>query len=354
MTNLFHRSAGRAGDAPGSRGYSGSPKVEKVRLTYIDYSPENLTESEDASLADCLALHEAPTTTWLNVYGLHGAEVLAALGERWNLHPLVMEDIVNTHQRPKVEDYGDYLFIVCRMVRWDDENHRVDSEQISIVLSGGDLLTFQERPGDVFANVRERLRGGRGRIRGSGGDYLCYALLDAVVDHYFLVLEQFADRIERLEIHLLKNPRESHLKKIHRLKRELILSRRAVQPLREVLRGLQVSESKLISEQTQVYLRDVHDHIVQVTDAVDSFRDLLGGLQDLYLSSVSHRMNEVMKVLTIAATIFVPLTFVAGIYGMNFEYMPELGWKWAYPAVWAFFILSGVGMLAFFRKKKWI
>jgi magnesium transporter len=354
MSKFFHRQSGKAGQAPGQAVFTGRQKVDRVRVTFMDYSPDHLDESADADLESCLGLHDADSTTWLNVYGLHDETVLGRIGEKWNLHPLVQEDVVNTHQRPKVEDYGDYLYIVCRMVRWDERTHQIDSEQISIILAGGDVLTFQEKPGDVFAGVRERLRKGKGRIRGAGGDYLAYALLDSVVDHYFVVLETFADRIEDLEEDLLSDPREEQLQEIHKLKREMILARRAVQPMREVLRSMLISESKLIGEQTVLFLRDVHDHIIQVTDAVDSFRDLLGGLQDLYLSSVSHRMNEVMKVLTIAATIFVPLTFVAGIYGMNFEWMPELRWKWSYPALWVFFIVAGGGMVALFRRKKWL
>jgi magnesium transporter len=354
MTRLYHHSKHKVAQAPGSLQFAGVKKLETPRLTYMDYTVDSLQENADAALQACLALREKPSTSWINLYGLHDPELVIQLSDILDIHPLVREDILHTSQRPKFEDFEKYLYIVCRMVRWDDAKNQIESEQLSLVLGAAGLISFQERPGDVFANVRERLRMGKGRIRGAGPGYLCYALLDAVVDNYFLVLEKFNDQIEDLEEELLDNPEPRHLQLIHELKRELIVTRRAVLPLREVIRGLLASESDLLDEQTEVFLRDVYDHTIQVADTVDSFRDLLSGLQDLYLSSISNRMNEVMKVLTIAATIFVPLTFVAGIYGMNFEFMPELKWKWAYPAFWVFILAAFVSMVVFFRRKKWL
>ena len=354
MVRLFHKSEKRPASAPGTLHFIGRRKVDNVRLTLIDYDQDHLDERDLAGVEECLPFRDLASTSWINLYGLHDVEVLKRIGDHYGLHPLVQEDILNTSQRPKLEDFGGYLFLTCSMVRWDAAANGVEYEQISLVILRGVVLTFQERPGDVFGEVRERLRRGRGRIRGAGAGYLGYALLDAIVDHHFSVLEHLGEAIDALEDELLLTPDITHLQRVHALKREMLMLRRSVWPLREMVSGLLRAESDLIGEETEPFLRDVHDHVIQVADAVETFRDMLSGLQDLYLSSVSNRLNDVMKVLTIFASIFVPLTFVAGIYGMNFEHMPELAWKWGYPFFWCIAIGIGGGLVLFFRRKGWL
>jgi magnesium transporter len=286
--------------------------------------------------------------------GIHQVEILEQLGECMGVHPLVLEDILNTDQRPKLEDFDDYLFIVLKMSHYDDQNGEMEVEQISLILGPNYVVSFQERPGDVFDPIRERITNGRGRIRKLGADYLAYALIDAIVDHYFVVLEQIGEKIEFLEEELITDPTPETLQTIHNLKREMIFLRKSVWPLREVVGGLERRESPLIGESIAVYLRDVYDHTIQVIDTLETFRDMISGMLDIYLSSVSNRMNEVMKVLTIIATIFIPLTLIAGIYGMNFKHMPELEQPWGYPVVWGVMLATAIVMLIYFRRKKWL
>lgn len=354
MARLYHRVTKPAAEAPGTVSFTGERKVDEVTIKVIDYDDDAYEEREVGGFEDCLRYRDTDTCTWINVNGLHDTSVLMRFGEHFGLHPLVLEDIVNTHQRPKAEDYGDYLYIVCRMLSLDETGTRLEAEQISLVIGRNFLLTFQERPGDVLEPVRERLRKGGNRIRRSPAGYLGYALLDSVVDHYFHVMEIFGEQIEALEEELLAEPGLDARQRIHTLKREMVLLGRAVRPLRDLLSDLVRDEPALMGEEIAPFLRDVEGHTVQVADMVESFRDVISGLQDLYLSSVSNRMNEVMKVLTIFASIFVPLTFVAGIYGMNFEHMPELGWRWSYPIFWGAIIVLVVVMLTYFRRKKWL
>ncbi|MBN1826552.1 MAG: magnesium/cobalt transporter CorA [Candidatus Eisenbacteria bacterium] len=354
MSRLFRRTAERAALSPGTVAYLGEKKVERVRIRTIRYDKERFDENDEATLEGALAEAGGAGILWIDVIGLHDTAVLGAIGERYGIHPLVLEDIVNTGQRPKMEDHGDYIYAVFRMFSLDEGESRLGSEQVSLLLGPNWVISFQEREGDVFGPVRERLRRGKGRSRSLGADYLAYALLDAAVDAYFVVLEVFGERIEEIEERLVENPDPETLQSIHELKREMILLRRATFPLRELASAMERTETKLVRKTTGIFLRDLYDHTVQVADGVESLRDILSGLQDLYLSSMSNRMNEVMKVLTIAATIFVPLTFVAGIYGMNFEHMPELGWRWSYPIFWVAVILLGGGMFAWFRRKRWI
>jgi magnesium transporter len=279
---------------------------------------------------------------------------LEKLGAAFELHPLVLEDILNTEHRPKCEDCDDYFFIVLKMLSLDDGTEEIRAEQVSIILGPAYVLSFQEREGDVFDGVRQRIHNGKGRLRALGPDYLAYALIDSVVDSYFAILEKIGDRIEALEEELIVDPDPTTLQKIHRFKRQMILLRKSVWPLREIVGELQREESPLIRASTGIFLRDVYDHTIHVVDTVETFRDIISGMLDLYLSSISNRMNEVMKVLTIMATIFIPLTFIAGIYGMNFEFMPELKWRWGYAGVW--FVMVGVfaALLLYFKKRKWL
>ena len=353
MRRLFGRSSRKAGLPPGTLVHVGERKTETVKITILRYDQGQVTEKEASTVDECLPSQGESMVTWINVAGIHHVEVMEKLGACYGVHPLALEDILNTDQRPKVDDYGDYLLIVLKMVYHDDQGELV-IEQVSLVVGSNFVISFQERDGDVFDPVRERIRGAKGRIRTAGADYLAYALVDAVVDHYFAVLERLGGEIADTEEQLLAEPTPSSLHAIHRLKGEMIFLRKSVWPLREAVGNLTRGESALITEATQVYLRDVHDHTIQVIDTIESFRDTMSGMLDIYLSSLSNRMNEVMKVLTIIATIFIPLTFIAGVYGMNFRQMPELQWPWGYPV--ALVIMAGVAgiMLAYFRRRKWL
>jgi magnesium transporter len=353
MLRLFRRGRKQIGTAPGTLEYVGDRKIDTPKITVWDYDRENLEQKEVPTPEECFKYFDTPRVSWINVDGLHDTDLIAKLGERFGLHPLVMEDIINVHQRPKLEDYDKYLYIVTRMLDYDNETNEVSSEQVSLVLGKNFVLTFQEREGDVFDPVRERLLK-TARIRLSFVDYLAYALLDSIVDNYFVALEKLGEDIESLEGRLVEDPSTELLETVHTLKRELIVVRRSVWPLREVMNGLERSESKLVRKETRLYLRDLYDHTIQVMDVVESYRDIVSGLQDLYLSSVSNRMNEVMKVLTIIATLFIPLSFMAGVYGMNFEFMPELKFKWSYPIFWGAIAAVSGSMLYFFHRKKWI
>ncbi len=353
VERLKYRSK-KVGMPPGSLVFVGERKVDKVRISYIDYDAEDFREGRVESIDECLPLTDQPTVTWINVEGLHDVSVIEKVGERFNLHPLLLEDVVNTAQRPKLDDYEDYLFIVMKMFMYDEQEDEITSEQVSFILGLRHVIMFQERRGDVFDSVRQRIETAKGHMRKMGADYLAYALIDAVVDSYYAVLEKVGEKIEDMEESLVNEPVPETLQKIHNLKRNLILLRKSVWPLRDVANSLARGESKLISKKSIIYLRDVYDHTIQAIDTIETFRDMTSGMLDIYLSSVSNRMNEVMKVLTIIATIFIPLTFIVGVYGMNFVHMPELGVAWAYPLVWVIMLIIGVLMMIYFRRKKWL
>ena len=353
MPKLTKKRSEKAGLPPGSLVHIGEKKVEEVKITIIDYDETHFQEKEAKSIEECFTFKDKPTTTWINVEGIHQVEILEKLGECYGFHPLILEDILNTDQRPKTEDFGDYLYIVLKMLY--PNNSEVVTEQISLILGPNFVISFQEGiKGDVFDPVRERIRTAKGKIRQLGADYLAYSLIDSIVDHYFIILEKLGENIELLEEKLITSPTPETLQTIHNLKREMIFLRKSVWPLREVISGLERGESFLIKESTRIYLRDVYDHTIQVIDNVETFRDMLSGMLDIYLSSVSNRLNAVMKVLTIIATIFMPLTFLAGLYGMNFKYMPELSWPWGYPLALLIMLAIAVSMLVYFKNKKWL
>jgi len=354
MAELIKRHSKKAGLAPGTLVHIGERKTEAVRITYMDYDEQNIQEKQVASIEECFPFKSTPTVSWINIDGLHDVELMEKLGKEFELHPLILEDILNTGQRPKVEDFDKYIFVVLKMLSYNDEKQMVQSEQVSLVLGANYVISFQEAIGDVFEPIRERIRSAKGRIRKMGADYLMYALLDAVVDGYFAILEKLGERIESMEEELVSDPTQETLEQIHTLKKEMIFLRKSVWPLRELISGLERSESPLIKETTEVYLRDVYDHTIQVIDTVESFRDMVSGMLDIYLSSISNRMNAVMKVLTIIATIFIPLTFIAGVYGMNFRYMPELERHWGYPLVLLVMGIVAIVMLIYFRRKRWL
>jgi len=352
MPKFIKKLSKKAGAAPGTLIHIGEKKIEQVRIRLIDYDAEELQEKELETIEECFPYKDEPTVSWININGIHDVETIQKVGKHFNIHPLVLEDIVNAGQRPKAEDYDDYIYVVLKMLNLDQEESQVTSEQVSLILGSNFLISFRERVGDIFESVRDRIRK-KGRIRKAGADYLAYALMDAIVDQYFVIMETFGEKIESLEEELAENPTPKTLETIHGIRREMIYCRKQVWPLREVAKGLSGGEYSLIADSTAPYLRDVYDHTVQVIDTLDSLRDLVGGMLDLYLSTISNRMNEVMKVLTIMATIFIPLTFIAGVYGMNFKYMPELEWHWGYFMVWGVMVIMVIAMVAYFKKKMW-
>lgn len=344
----------KAGLPPGSLVHIGEKKTDAMKATVLDYDGQHCTDAALTDLEACIAYRDKPTVTWVNIEGVHDTQSLEKIGQCFGLHPLVMEDILNTDQRPKLEDYGDYLYIVLRMLSNGSELGEVNSEQVSIILGENFVISIQEgAKGDVFDPVRARIKSGKGTICKLGADYLAYALIDAVVDNYFIILERIGERFESLEESVISDPGPDTLQLIHHLKREMIYLRKSVWPLREVVSAMQRRDSPLIREGTGYYLRDVYDHTIQVIDTIETFRDTASGMLDIYLSSVSNRMNSVMKVLTVIATIFMPLTWIAGIYGMNFKHMPELEWQGGYLAAWLVMLAIAAGMIVYFRNKKW-
>ena len=352
-----HKRYQRPGTSPGILRPPDVSRVAQVSIRVMDYNSESLEEHEVAALEECFDFRDRPTVTWIDVCGLQNMDLLQKLGSHFGLHPLALEDVVNTGQRPKLEEYDEHCFIVMKELRLAGG---VEADQISLFLGKGWVITLQESPADPFEPVRERIRRGKGRIRKMGADYLAYALIDALVDGVFPMLEQLGERLEDLERDLVGNPGRKTLQGIHSLRRELLYLRRAAWPQREVIHALQREESPLVQPDTRIYLRDCYDHTIQILDLVETYRDLAAGMLEVYLSSISNRLNEIMKVLTVMATIFIPLTFLTGLYGMNFSTaaspwnMPELNWYWGYPAL--LLLMLGVAglMLAYFRKKRWL
>jgi len=354
LPKLVKKKSKKMGLPPGTLVHIGKKRMEEVKISIIDYDEEHLQEKETKSIEECFPYKNKPTVTWINVDGLHEIKVVEEIGKCFNLHPLILEDIVDTDQRPKIKDFRDYIFIVLKMLYYDKEDNEIQVEQVSLILGKNYVISFQEREGDVFNAIRERIRNNIGRIRKLGADYLVYALIDAIIDNYFIIIEKLGEKIENLEDKVSSRPKPANLRVIHRLKRDLIFLRKSVWPLREVISILERGESSLILESTNVYLRDIYGHTIQVMDTVETLRDMTSGMLEIYLSSVSNRMNEIMKMLTIVATIFIPLTFITGIYGMNFRYMPEIKWFWGYPIVLLGMLIIGIVMLIYFKRKKWM
>lgn len=330
----------------------GWERPEPVGLLVTRYTPTEITEEPWADPLQAFPLAEGPGVTWIDFDGIPESSLVQKIGSELSLHPLVLEDIMNTSQRPKIEDYDDYIFLVVTALRMEESEVR--TEHVSLVLTKNYVLSFREQVVDPWEAVRTRLRAGTGYLRKSGPDYLAYALLDSVVDQYFSVLDSMSTEIESLEASILEETSNRTLHTVHKLKQQMVSIRRVVWPLREIVNHLLRSESSLVEPGTRVFLRDVYDHTIHVLESVESTRDILSGLADLHLSITGHRLNEVMKVLTVIATIFIPLTFLAGIYGMNFEYMPELALKWAYPVLWCVMIALGSLMILFFKRKGWL
>ncbi len=331
----------------------------KPRITVIDYDETHYHETEVKTVEECFVFKDRPFVTWINIDCLRQMDTLEKLGACYGFHPLVLEDIL-TDQRPKIEDYDDYIFIVLKMLYYNEEgddelgDSKLDMDQVSIILGKNFIISFKEKEADVFNPLRERLRTAKGRIRKQGADYLAYSMMDSIVDHYFVIMEKLGERFEELEDSVVSNPEPGILPTIYNLKRDMLFLRKSVWPLREAISRLQRTDSPLVSETTKIYLRDVYDHTIQVIENIETFRDMASSLLETYLSSLSNKLNEVIKLLTIISTIFIPLTFLAGLYGMNFKYMPELESPWGYPAILVLMLLVVAIMLAYFWRKRWI
>ncbi|MFZ3044947.1 MAG: magnesium/cobalt transporter CorA [Desulfatirhabdiaceae bacterium] len=327
--------------------------MEHARIACFEFNESRFSEREIHDLEGIRPSPDKSGVTWINIDGLHDIPLLEQMGKVFDLHPLTLEDILTTEQRPKIEDYGDYLYIVLKCFHTDSEGG-LASDQVSMVLGPNWLISLQEKEGKLLDPIRERLQADKGRLRKAGPDYLAHALIDGIVDSYFVILDSLGKRIENLENALISHPTRETLRSIQSLKREMILLRKSIWPLREMIGHLGRSDLSLIREPSVIYFQDVYDHAVQVIDTIETYRDMLSGMLDIYLSTISNKMNEVMKVLTIIATVFMPLTFIAGVYGMNFKYMPELAWTWGYFAIWGVMLAIAVLMLIFFKRKKWM
>ncbi len=343
----------KAGLPPGTLIHIGDESERETRISLVDYTATQFHEQITEKVEDTFPFRDSRSVTWINVDGLHDTANIEKIGKHFGLHPLIQEDIVNTEQRPKIEDFDSYIFIVLRMLSYDEKSRELKNEQVSLVLGDNFVISFQEDVGNVWNSLRERIRNNKGHIRKEGADYLAYALMDSIVDNYFSILEKAGEKIGDIEEELIAMPTRETLPAIYRLKREMLILRKAVWPLREVVNKLEHAENKLIQDNTRIYLRDIYDHTIQVIDTIENYRDMISTLVDVYLSSISNRLNEIMKVLTILSSIFIPLSFIAGIYGMNFAHMPELQWTWAYPVLLIFMLMLGLSMLAFFKWKKW-
>ena len=349
---LIKKRSRKTGLSPGTLVHVGEKKTEAVTITAFNYAGTRCDERPNPSV-DGLAPPTDESVTWVDVGGVHKMDILESFGKQFQLHPLLLEDIANTDQRPKLDDYETCLFLVMKMLSVTDRQEIV-VEQVSLVLGSNFVLSFQENGADVFTPVRDRLRGGKGRLRQSGADYLLYALVDAIVDHYFVVLEVLGEKIETLQDLVVSDPTPETLHQIHVSKRQLLFLRRAVWPLREAANNLSRSDCPFLRESTKVFFRDVYDHVVQIVDTIETLREMVSSGLDIYLSGISYRSNAIIKILTIITTIFMPLTFIVGIYGMNFEHMPELKWEWGYPLVLGLMAAIVIAMLGFFKIKKWI
>ena len=354
MATVSKRKRKPAGSAPGSVVYVGSEKNSPVTISRLAYNSAGYEPAREVTAAECRPPGDGEGIVWYTVDGVHDVEALKTIGDNFGLHPLVLEDISNTTQRPKIEAFEGYVFIASKMMSSDGRVAKVKSEHTSIIYGKNFVILFLEDPGDLFQPVRQRIEAGKGRIRRYGPDYLVYALLDATIDYYFNVIEAVGERIERLEDEVVNKPTAATLSGIHKVKREIISLRRTVWPMREVVNGMVRDDSPFITDETRIFLRDLYDHTLHVIDSIETLRDIITGTLDVYLSSISHRLNEVMKVLTVMSSIFIPLTFIVGVYGMNFKYMPELEWVWGYPAVWITMVTLSVGLLAFFRRRNWL
>lgn len=341
------------GQSPGALIFIGTPRVDTVKIRVIDYDASTLTDQEIADISDISHFNDTETVTWININGLHNVEFIGKVGQIFDLHPLVLEDILNTGQRPKIEEFDSYIFIALKMIRYDADNGMVLNDQLSIVLGHRFVLTFQEQPGDVFNPVRNRLKRQKSRIRGTGTDYLAYALMDTVVDNYIHIIEGIGEKIEDLEGEILTGDDTGVMENINTFKREINYLRKSIRPAKEAVNKLVRLDNDIIDETTLPFLKDLQDLTHHAAEAIDTYRDLLTDQLNIYNSVMANRMNDIMKILTIFAAIFIPLTFFAGIYGTNFDYLPELHYKYSYFIFWGVLIVVAVALLYFFKRKQW-
>jgi magnesium transporter len=356
VTSLFRTPPKQIGLPPGTLIHVGTREMEHPLLTRTDFSAVDYQQRSAASLADCRLPTPAGGVSWIHLEGLHDVILVNELGNLVELHPLAQEDILNTHHQPKYEEYSNTILIILKLLRIDTidtEQLQIRAEQFCLVLATGRLLTFREQPGDLFNMVHQRLAATNSKFRERGADYLAYALMDTAFDSYYHVLETIGERLDLIEAELINRPSRDLLQQIHQIRGQLSFVRKTVSPIRDLTRVLIHSESPLIDERTHLYLRDLHDHILHILANLDNYRDTAKGLIELSLSSMSHRTNEVMQVLTVIASIFIPLTFIAGVYGMNFAIMPELEWRFGYPFALLLMAACAVAMLWYFRRKKW-
>jgi magnesium transporter len=350
-----NRKRKNAGLPPGSLIFTGEQKMEQIQIHVIQYEEAFVSEHSFDKMYDLVMwLPTQAGKVWINIEGLHDEDAIAEICGHLQIHRLTAEDVLNIGQRPKIDEHRNYLHIVCKMLQWDSEEKSVIEEQLTMILFERSIITFQEKTGDVFAAVRHRILDGKGTIRQRGVDYLLYALLDAVIDHYFIIIETLGEQIESLETIILDHADDQKLDKIHRLRREILNLRRSVYPLRDVINKLERQEPPIVQPDTGIFIRDLYDHTIQVIETIEVFRDMVAGLLDLYMNSINRKMNEIMKVLTIIATIFIPLTFIVGVYGMNFDHMPELHWPIGYPLIWLIMLLVVGGMIFYFKRKRWM
>ncbi len=350
--NLFlKKREEKIGLQPGALVFVGEEKHESVEIEKVEYSPEHYTACVLKNIDEAFPFSN-DTITWLNINGVNNFSIIETIGNKLSIHPLVLEDIVNTDQRTKTESYDDFIFVIMKIVNINKDKDEMFAQQISLIIGKNYVVSFLEEKSAAFNILKDRIAQAKGRIRKAGADYLGYALMDVVVDNYFLVLEQIADTIESLEMEVIKDTNNYMRSDFYRIKRKLLYLRKSIWPLREEINSVMDNDS-IMQQTTMPYLRDLYDHTIRIIETIESFRDMASGLLDVYISNVSNRMNEVMKTLTTIATIFIPITFIAGVYGMNFEHMPELKWSYSYPIIWAVFILCSIGMLFFFKRKKW-
>lgn len=364
MTRFVYTRSKKLGKPPGTLIFVGDQKIEKQEIYMLEYNEQDITETkyktaEFDAIKNREILETDDLTNWIDIVGLHEVNAVEKVGSVFDLHPLTLEDILNTDQRPKLEEYQNYIFIVAKSISYNKAISEINVEQISLVLGKGYLVTFEEQSTKIYDDLRERIRTKKGKIVTFGADYLAYSIIDVLVDNYFTVLEKMGEEIEDLEEELVVDPKSDTIQSIHQYKREMIALRKSVWPLREVIMKLMREENDFVDEKTIVYLRDVYDHVIQVIDTIETYRDLLSGMLDIYLSSMSNRMNEIMKLLTLIGTIFIPLSFITGLYGMNFDRsspfnMPELGWSFGYIYVWIVMLSVVFIMLYYFKRKKWI
>lgn len=338
---------------PGSLVHIGNNIVENVEIELIEYNQTLHTEIQLDTIEEATACLENKHVSWININGISDTKLIGEVGKIFNLHPLLLEDVLNTEHRPKTEEFESYIFCTFKMLSKAEDSLEIESEQISLVLGTDFVLSFQEKKGDVFDPVRQRIKVGKGLSRSRKADYLVYMLIDIVVDNYYEILEDISEKIEELEERIFEQTEEKQLSEVQTIKKTITNLRKTINPLKEMVSGLIKSPSTLIHDHTKDYFRDVQDHLIQLVDNLETYREWNAELKDIYLSSLSNKMNQIMKVLTIISTIFIPLTFIAGIYGMNFQYMPELSYPYAYPLVWGFMLIIFLVMIYYFRRKKW-